>query len=152
MAPLLFSPEARSLSPDQRKQKWQELREAQKQLSPAQKKELGADMRKKRNADLARYFALSPSEKEKHLDGIIKRQEQLKKGAQGKGGAARPPSGIATKGDRSPKGRDDRRQRFLDGSTPAERAQASQFRKELNARRAKLGLPPGGPPRGGPPR
>src|SRR5262245_32860934 len=82
----LFSPEARNLSPEQRKQKWQELREVQKQLSPEQKKALGAEMRKKRQADMGRYFAMSPKEKEKHLGALIDKQEKMKKAWQGKAG------------------------------------------------------------------
>jgi hypothetical protein len=154
----LFSPEARNLSPEQRKQKWQELREVQKQLSPEQKKELGAEMRKKRQADMGRYFAMSPKDKEKHLDAIINKQEQMKKawqgkGGLGKGGPGKAPAGLVQGGprDKSPKGRDDRRQKFLDSSTPAERAQVHQFMKDLKDRRAKRGLPAFGPPRGGGP-
>jgi hypothetical protein len=149
----LFSPEARNLSPEQRKQKWQELRDVRKQLSPGQKEALGAEMRKKRQADMARYFSMSPKEKEKHLDAIINKQEQMKKAWQGKGGPGKAPAGLAQGGprDKSPKGRDDRRQRFLDNSTPAERAQVNQFMKDLKDRRAKRGLPAFGPPRGGGP-
>lgn len=148
----LFSKEARSLSPEARKQKWAELRGLRQGMSPAQKEELGAEMRKKRNAEMARYFKLPPREKEKYLDNIIKRHGDMMKkwkakGAAGKGGLAKAgPGGLATKGparDRSAKGRDDRRQKFLDRSTPAERAMFAQFRKEMSARRARLGLPPG---------
>src|SRR5262245_33170414 len=146
----LFGPGAKSLPPEQRKQKWQELRAVQKQLSPAQREELGAEMRKKRQAEMARYFKMSPKEKARHLDEIIKRQEQMKKSRQGqaKAGAkgSAPPGGprpvFGSGGDRSPKGRDDRRQGFLDKSTPAERAQFTQFMKDLKDRRAKQGLPP----------
>lgn len=133
-----------ALSAEQRREKWQELRGLTKQMTPAQRRELGAESRKRRQAEMARYFKMSPKEKERHLDGIIKRQEQMKKSQQAKGGGSGGGAPKGGAGDRSTKGRDDRRQTRLDSSMPAERAQMGQYMKELRERRARLGLAPGG--------
>jgi hypothetical protein len=150
----LFGAEARKLSPKHRQQKWREYREVTKQLSPAQQQQLSAEARKQKQRELARYFTLSPQEKTRFLDEQIRRQERMHQGRPVQGqqvGNRGPARGTARPG--GSKGgtvqeKDQRRQRFLDGSSPAERAQLTQFFREMNARRAQLGLPGSG--RGGP--
>lgn len=166
----LFSPEAKKLSPEQRREKWQEYRGLREKLTPEQKNALSADARKRRQEEMSRYFAMSPEEKTRHLDEQIRRMEKFRQAMQGNGGPGKgggnrgapgsparggnspggwgAANGIAPgqqaepgKGDRSVEARDRRRQEFLDSSTPAERAQFTQYRRDLNARRAQLGLP-----------
>src|SRR5262249_14857354 len=163
----LFNPAARSMSAEQRRQKWQEFREAQRELSPAQQAQLFAESRETRRREMSRYFRLSPKEKTRYLDDMIKRSEQMRQSRQaaggrgpgGQGGTNRGGQGAngqagnsTAQGNRAPaNSREERRQRFLDSSNPAERAMFTEFRKELSARRAQLGLPPSsrgfGPPR-----
>ena len=87
--------------------------------------------------------------------------ERMRQGAGGPGGrgpgggpggaGSGPGNRPAPPGGRSPEARDERRRQFLDSGTPAGRAEFTQFMRDLNARRAQLGLPAGG--RGfGPPR
>jgi hypothetical protein len=158
----LFSPAARNLSPEQRREKFRELREARNALTPAQRRELSKEMQKRRQAEISKYFKMSAAEKARYLDDRIRQMEQRRQARQGRnGGAGGGPGGgpggsAAAAGgpqrggpprDRSPSERDSWRQERLDSTTPGERAQFTQFMKDLNARRAQLGLPTG---RGGP--
>lgn len=178
----LSSPAARDLPPEQRQQKWQELRRTMDQLTPAQRQPIEAEMGKRFQQDIARYFTLSPQDKVRYLDDQIRRMQQPRPGTPARAGtggtaqarvggatgtasrggapgnvpgpgAGRPtgPGGPGGPGGGTTAQRDERRQRFLDSSSPMARAQVSQYMRDLNARRAQLGLPPGG--RGfGPPR
>jgi hypothetical protein len=156
----LFSPAARDMSEEQRRQKWQQYRQLTEKLSAAQRDQLAQEARKRRQAEMGRYFAMSPAEKTKYLDDQIRRMEQARKqreaNGQGSGGAGggQQQGGSGARqgsGDRSAASRDQSRQQRLDSSTPAERALVAQYRKDLGARRAQLGLPPlgagFGPPR-----
>ncbi|MGL4553411.1 MAG: hypothetical protein ACRC33_19770 [Gemmataceae bacterium] len=149
------------LTPEQRRQKFGEVRKAMERLAPAQRDALMAEGRKKYTAEVAGYFRLSPAEKAKFLDQRINRATASKgKGApgagQGKGGppgmgqgkgpgavaGKGPPTGMRGKGrPATTADRDGRRQTRLDGSTPAERAMMSQFFRDLDARRRQRGLP-----------
>lgn len=176
----LFSPEARTLPPEQRQAKWQEFRQTMDRLPAAARQRVEAEMGKRQQQEIARYFTLSPQDRVRYLGDQIRRMEQRRRSGQAKGAAPRAagqPSGRPANGataavggpggapgvrpqggppgSRGPGGtvaeRDQRRQRFLDAGSPAARAQFSQYMKDLNTRRTQLGLPAGG--RGfGPPR
>ncbi len=153
----LFSPEAKNLSSEERKARFAEYRAEVKQLTPDQKWELSAPMREKQKAEMDRYFAMSPKEKQKYLDERIDRSEKMRKereqkAAQGKGGA--PPgaaafvtvpgagkAGAPGGPPLSPEEIEKRRKQFLERTTPEERARMDQFRKEMNDRRRQRGLP-----------
>src|SRR5215213_3789714 len=62
-----------NLTPEQRRQKFGELRKAMERLTPAQRDALMAEGRKKQVAEIARYVRLSPKEKTKYLDERINR-------------------------------------------------------------------------------
>jgi hypothetical protein len=143
----LFSPEARNLSPEQRQARWREFREVTKALSPEQRRQLMAEGRKRKQAEIGRYFRMSPQEKTRYLDEQINRMERIRQN--GKARAGGPPGGARARGassgsNRSPQQRDQRRQQFLDSSTAAERAQMNAFMRDLNARRTQRGLGSGG--------
>src|SRR5581483_4993466 len=67
----LFSPAAKGLNPDERRAMFDELRTTTRSLSDAQRRELSAEMMKRRQADLEAYRKLSPAEKKKKLDQDI---------------------------------------------------------------------------------
>ena len=98
----LFGPQGKNLNPDERKARFAEYREQVKHLTDDQKWELSAPMRAKQKAEMDRYFAMSPKEKNAYLDERIDRSEKArkeweKKGAQGKGGqgkGAQPGGGF----------------------------------------------------------
>jgi hypothetical protein len=154
----LFSPEGRQLSQDERRQKFEQLREEEKQLSTSQRRGLRAEGMRRRAAEINRYFHLPKEEKTKYLDGVIAREESRRKEwqarmAAGGGGPAGGPAGGPQGGPRGanrPGGlgdvadRDKRRSDFLDSMTAAQRGEFNEFGKELNARRQQLGLPPNG--------
>src|SRR5262249_14787191 len=152
-------PNARNMDPQERRQKWEQFRHEQEQLSSAERKELWADVRQKRQEEMKRYFAMSPSEKTTYLDAQINRMEQMRKQreaaqkAQGSAGGAGSPtsSGAAPPGGPGPPRSQEERERLrkerLDDSTPEERAQRDQYFKDLQARRAQRGLPPMNRPR-----
>jgi hypothetical protein len=161
----LFSPEAKNLSPEDRKAKFEQYRAEVKNLTPEQKKELSEPMRAKMRADLERYHAMSQEEKARHLDEVIDRSEKMRKereqrakanggqpggGGPGGGGPRGGPGGGPGGGPNGPGGSrtaadiEKRRKERLDQSTPEERAMRDEFRRDLEARRKQRGLPPSG--------
>jgi hypothetical protein len=142
---------SRNLPPEQRRQKWRDYRAARGQLSAAQRQELMAEARKRRQAQMARYFRMSQQDRTRYLDDQIQRMEKARQAWQARGGSGGAGTGTGTTGQgtgetsqRTAASRDERRQERLDSTTPAERAQFVQFMKDLNTRRAQLGLPAGG--------
>ena len=155
----LFSREAKNLPPDQRKTKFEAYRNEMKQLTDAQKRELFAPMRERQKAQMARYFAMSPQEKVRYLDEQVDRSERVRKereqraratggqpgGGPGGGFGFGPGGGPGGKAGGTPPSAADiekRRKQRLDDTTPEERAQRDQFRRDLDARRRQRGLPP----------
>lgn len=148
----MSSEAAKAWTPEQKREKWEQMRTIQKSLSSSQREALSADSRKRRTAELARYAKMTPAEKTRHLDEQINRMEQARKqkgASPGKGTFAVSTGGQPKTGSKStPQGRDQNRQRFLDSSSPAERALFNQYRRDMDARRAQRGLGPmGGGPR-----
>ncbi len=153
----LFGPAGKQLSTEQRQQRWREYREVTKRLTPAQRQQLSAEGRKQKQREIARYFRLSPRERAQFLDQQIRREQQIRQQMQARGGApgggggpgGRGAGASAPAGKRTEQERDQRRQGFLDRSSPAERAMMGQYMKDLNQRRSQLNLPPRGfgPPR-----
>src|SRR6516225_6198931 len=58
----LFSEEGKKLSQEERKEGFQKLSTAMKNLTPQQRKQLLAERQKKMSEDLERFFKLSPAE------------------------------------------------------------------------------------------
>lgn len=140
----LFGPDAKKLSDQERRQRFQEYRDLTKGMSSAQRRQLSSGRSREKQREIARYFGMSQTDKTRYLDDQIRRQQSRQgrgPGAAGGAGGGRPKGGSGS----SPQDRDKRRQRFLDGSSPAERAMMSRFRQDLNARRAQLGLAGGRP-------
>ncbi|MFO0846442.1 MAG: hypothetical protein U0797_29415 [Gemmataceae bacterium] len=150
----LFGPAGKALSDQERRQRFQEYRELTKGLSPAQRRQLSSESRRDKQREIARYLALSQAEKTRYLDNEIRRQQARQSRGPAAGGGGQPKGGLAKGGQAkggqgkggngSPQERDRRRQSFLDGSTAAERGLMTRFQRDLNARRAQLGLPPRG--------
>src|SRR5262245_59916245 len=69
---------SRSLPPEQRRARFEELRQTTAQLSPGQRRELAQDALKRRQEELQRYAKLTPAEKRQYLDRQINRQEQMR--------------------------------------------------------------------------
>jgi hypothetical protein len=144
------------LPPDQRKAKRDQLRQAMDKLTPAQREALRAEARKRRAAELANYFRMSPKEKADYLDGQIDRMNAARRNRQAggnggqAGGSGGPGAGGRGNGGTPPTTaqREQWRQDRLDSTTPAERGMWSQYFQDLAARRKQLGLPPQGRPRG----
>jgi hypothetical protein len=135
------------LTPEERREKGQQLRAAIDKLSPNQRTQLRSEFQKRMEERMARYFAMSPQEKTQFLDQQINQMQQMSQqgpppgGGPGFGG---PPGGQP----KTPEEKELRRQQRLDNTTPEFRAQMDQFRKDMAQRRQQLGLP-AAPPRGG---
>jgi hypothetical protein len=133
-----------SLTPEQRRQKWDEVRRASAQLTPAERDQLAAEGRRRFESEMARYSALSPAEKKQYLDQQIDREEEMRRQMQKAGGPPPgPPAGGPPRGPQSAEDRERRRQHRLDDSTPQFRAQIDEFRKDMAQRRQQRGLPAG---------
>ena len=150
----LFSPAARALPGEERRAKWHAP--CARRRSSSRRRSGGSyprRSRKRRQAEMAKYFRMSQADKTRFLDEQIRRMQRA--GAAGgrvrrrqgrcqrRAGAGRPDGG--SRGDR-PAERDERRRERLDSTTPAERAQMTQFFRDLSARRSQLGMPMGGGP------
>jgi hypothetical protein len=147
----LFSEASRSLSPEDRRTKFEALRTVTRAMSDSQRRELAGDMMRRREEDLKRYAQMTPAEKRDRLDRDINRGEQRRQqqaGRPGGGGAGGPPGGPrAWSGGlggrpKTPEDREHRRQRRLDHTTPELRELTDQYRHDLAARRQERGLPP----------
>ena len=63
------SAQAKDWTPEQRREKFQEMRSTMEKLTPAQRDELSAEQMKREEARLKEYAHMSPADKAKHLDG-----------------------------------------------------------------------------------
>jgi hypothetical protein len=139
----LFGEAGRKLDPAERRQRWQAFNAERQKLTPGQRRDLGAEFRKRRQAEAERYFKLSKAEQTRWLDEQINRMEEGRRRAQANGGFGGGPPGRG-RGNLSPEEREQRRRANLDQTTPEQRAQRDQIVKELNARRTQRGLGPMG--------
>jgi hypothetical protein len=140
----LFGPAGRQLSPDERRQRFARLREEEKMLSDAQRQGLRAEGMRRRSADLSRYFRRSKEEKEQYLDNLIARQDRRREEWQANGGGPGLRGGRAANNTGTPQERDKRREDALDSLPATQRAEMTEFRREINTRRQELGLPTNG--------
>jgi len=104
------------------------------------------------------YFALPPDKRQAELDRQIKQEDFMRKaweasrpagagqaggpgagGARG-GGPGGPPGGPPRNG--SEDDRNNWRKRMIDSTTPQQRAQFTEYRRAMDARRDQLGMPP----------
>jgi hypothetical protein len=148
---------AKNLPPEQRKARFEAYRSELKLLTADQKRELFAPMREKQKAQMDRYFAMAPREKTKYLDDLIDRSEKMRKEREQKakanggqpgggpgfgpgGGFGFGPGGAGGKAS-SPQEKETRRKQALDNTSPEERAQRDQFRRDMDNRRRQRGLP-----------
>lgn len=136
---------------------WESLRE----LAPEDRRAVAEAMREYRERETVRnYMAMSPEERRKHLDEVIRQEQERRaqwearaaqwqgqrperaEGQQGRPvgeGQGRPQGGWG--GRNSP----EREKARLENRDPAMRAASAQYRADLAQRRAELGVPPGGP-------
>jgi hypothetical protein len=144
----LFS-ESNQLSPEDRRAKFEQLRDATRGLSESQRREWSQDMRKRQEDDLRRYAALSPAEKKQRLDRDIKRQQERQQQMQnnpnrgspgGSGGRGGGPGGMNRPS--TPEDREKWRKLMLDNTSPELRELRDQYRRDMATRRQQLGLPP----------
>jgi hypothetical protein len=146
----LTSAATRKLPAAERRQKWEAFRKEEEKLSAAQRKALWEDARKQRKKEVERYFSLSKADKTKWLDEQIDRMEAQRRerqagggggpGRSGQGGTFANGTGPGGGGNLSAEDRERLRKQRLDSTTPEERAQFDQLRKDMAARRTQRGL------------
>jgi hypothetical protein len=148
----LFAASARNLSPEERSAKLIELRNAQAKLTPAERNDLFAESRKRRDAELERYARMSRDEKLQFLDDRIDQMRAMQSS-----GLGRPTNGSRDSGgsfggrggasNSSDDDREHRRKLMLDATTPEQRALRDNFMRDFRTRLAQGGLPglPWGP-------
>jgi hypothetical protein len=134
---------ADNTDPAERRRRWEEFNREQQKLTPAQRGDVFAEFRKQRQAEIDHYFKMSKADKKRWLDKQIDREEQLRRSRPpGPPPGGPPGSRGAGRGNLSAEDRENRRKQRLDSTTPEERAERDQLRKDLAARRAQRGLPP----------
>jgi hypothetical protein len=149
-----------------------ELREAEKQLTPAQQQQLRRDgrerMERRINETLDTYFSLPKEKRTAYLDERIKEEDKWRKamegnrgrngtggpggggggmGGSGGGGGPGSGSGPGSGGGQNQQGpntdaRSQRQLQRMDSMSASRRAQFQTFRADMNQRRSELGLPP----------
>src|SRR5262245_42489931 len=72
----LFSPEAKKMAPEERKQRWQALRQATDRLSVEQKQTLSREREQRFEQELMRYAKLPKKEQLAYLDKQIDGMEK----------------------------------------------------------------------------
>jgi hypothetical protein len=159
--------EARNVPKDQAKEAFSKVWAEAKKLSPEQRRQLFEEGSRAR---LKAFFDLSPEKKTAYLDSMIKRdlarqaewkkkaaarskavaksgQGQTKGQGQGQTKGQGGPGGQGGAGGRrnlSPEQRSAMRRDRLDRSSPNDRAMRSEFASAMRDRRKQLGLPAGG--------
>src|SRR5262245_9417283 len=145
--------QAKDWTPEQRREKGREMREAMQKLSPTQRETLAKEGQQRFQVQLESYSKMSRAEKLKHLDEQIARQEKMRQEfAQRNPNNNTPRTGQGTSGQgqrsMSPEDRDKRRRERLNNTTPEFRPLMDQYRKDMASRRQQWGLAPtGGRPR-----
>ena len=150
------------LSAQERAKRMQELGKAMEPLTRAQREEAwrsrGEQMRREWGRRAAIYAALPPDKKEAFLDQQLAEMQKMRDamraarqqaGQQGnaanaQGGGQGPNQRNGAQGNQgrvAGQGRMDGAKRFLDSSTPAERAQGQIYRQALMQRAAQNGTP-----------
>jgi hypothetical protein len=130
----------RKLTPERRRELVGKIRENMRQLTPLERRELDQGRREQ----LKKYFSLSKKERIAYLDRQIQQMETARRQWQAQTNNGPRPNNTAP-GPRprslDPEERDKRRRERLDFMTAEDRADRAQFRKDLDQRRAQLGLP-----------
>jgi hypothetical protein len=146
----LFTADASKLAPEQRSDKFRQLREATEKLSPDQRRQLASEGQKRFEDELDRYRKMSREEKRKYLDERIDRMERARQNAAQRAtqggpvsaaGPGRPGGPPGGRQNLSAEEREHRRKQRLDSTTPEFRAKMDQFFRDLQARRQQRGLP-----------
>lgn len=138
---------AKDMTPEQRREKGQEMRNAMQQLSPDQRQQLAAEGRKRFEGELKRYSQMSAAEKSRYLDERIDQMEKMRQqfaqrnpSASGQGPAGGPGQGPRGGGNLSAEERDKRRRERLNETTPEFRAMMDNFRRDMANRRQQRGF------------
>ncbi len=138
----LFSDQGKKLSADERKGKFEALRKASENLSPAQKQQLAKEGQKRFEQQLQGYAKMSKKEQLAYLDEQIDRMKKApQKGGPAKGGLGSA-NFAANKKSLSNADREHLRKQRLDATTPELRALMTQYRKDMQARMAARGVTP----------
>jgi cell division protein FtsB len=151
-----FAAQGKDLTPDQRRERGQQMREAMAKLSPTQRETLFAEGQQRFQQDLERYHKMSQAEKVRYLDERINRDEERRRqfaqrnqngngprpNGGGPGAFGAGPGGSGGRGGQPPSAeeREKRRKERIDRTTPEFRALMDQFRRDMNARRQQRGL------------
>lgn len=149
----LFSEEGKNLSREERGERFKAMREAVEKLPAGQRDELmkeGMQQRGEREKEkYAKFFAANRKEQIALLDADIKRQEERRKqfeAFQQANAQAANAGGMSSASSNRPASTPEQRENFrkkaLDFGTPEQRAQATEYRRQMNDRRQQLGLPP----------
>jgi hypothetical protein len=140
--------QAKDWTPEQRREKGREMRDAMQKLSPSQREALAAEGRQRFQGELERYSKMSQAEKLRHLDEQIARQEKMRQEFAQRNPNNTPRTGQGTFGSQGPRNmsaeeREKRRRERLNNTTPEFRALMDQYRKDMAARRQQWGLSTG---------
>lgn len=142
---------------------WENLRD----LAPEDRRAVAEVMREYRERETVRnYMAMSPAERRKHLDEVIKQEQERRaqwearaaqwqgqrperaEGQQGRPGGEGQGQGRS-QGGWGGRNSPEREKARLENRDPAMRAASAQYRADLAQRRAELGVTSGGPGGGG---
>lgn len=150
----LFDPDAK-LTDDERRNGFRELGEAAEKLTDEQRMQVMREnpFARRMRQRVVDYFDLPEDERlamlDEHIDEFEKRRKEFEKRMADRGGERRGPPGGFNRGNQDPNAQNARAKRFLDHTSPAERAMFGEYFKDMQERRRQRGLPSFGGPFGG---
>jgi hypothetical protein len=161
----LFS-DSKNMTDQQRRAAWETFRESIGELTDQQRQQLRqrreGEFRRREEERLNQFFALSPAERIKELDQQIDRMERWRKEREQRrnrtttlanrdSGASGGPSGRGGPGGRdggfrggpgswTGADRNERRQQYLNSTTPQQRAMRTEYYRQLQQRMQQRGI------------
>lgn len=142
-----------TIPPEERRKAFGELRQEMEKLTPDERDKLMRDnpppFVRRMQKDISEFFELPVEKRKEALDRHIDNFEKMRRGmeqrfaqAGGRPGGGFGPGGGGGRSGMDPAGRANRAKRMLDNTTPQDRAQRSEFMRQMQDRRRERGLPP----------
>jgi len=144
---------------------FEKMREVPRTHRQQVERDMGRLWEARERAETGSYFSLSPEQREAELDRRIRAEderrrqweaERAQRETQASGGGQRTGGGTGggQAGGGPPRSTSDearlaRSKQRIDGTTPDERARRAEYRRAIDERRERMGLPNGGPRRSG---
>jgi len=138
---------------EERRKAFGEFRQEMEKLTPDERDKLMRDnpppFVRRMKKDISEFFELPLEKRKEALDRHIDNFEKMRRGMEqrfaqsgGRPGGGFGPGGGGGRSGMNPAGRANMAKRMLDNTTPQDRAERSEFMRQMQDRRRERGLPP----------